>query len=232
MHIPTTPARRRMRVLAGAAAGVALVVGAAPAASAHIHVTPESSAAGTTTALAFSFSHGCGDSPTTALIVDIPDGVTHVTPVAQAGWTIQRTSADNGAVQRVAYTADEPIESGLKGEVRMDVRFGAELAGTSVAFPVTQECTAGSTAWTQVAADDEAEPELPAPVVAVGGVADTGEHGTVGSTHGEEDPASGGTEAAADAREPAAAGWLGAGGLALAAAALVVAIAALRRSRA
>jgi uncharacterized protein YcnI len=234
MHISTsTPARRRTRVLVGALAGVTLAVGAPLAASAHVHVTPESSEAETSTTLAFSFSHGCEDFPTTALIVDIPDGVTNVTPVDQAGWTIERTLADNGTVTRVSYAAAEPVENGIKGEVRMDVRFSADLAESTVVFPVTQECTTGSTAWTEIAAEDEAEPEHPAPVVAVGAVADDDGHGHAGSSATPGGAADGAEDAAAgDDASATGAVWLGAGGLALGAAALAVAITALVRRRA
>lgn len=233
MSITTsTPARRGTRVLVGAAAGVALAVGAPLAASAHIHVTPDSSWAEASTTLTFSFSHGCEDFPTTALIIDIPDGVEGVVPVAQAGWSIERTLAPNGTVTRVVYTAQTPVEGGIKGEVSMDARFTADLAESSVAFPVTQECTTGSTAWTEVAADGEEEPESPAPVVAVGAVAEDEGHG-----HGAGDADAATHEdaaAAADSASPSAttALWLGAGGLALGAAALVVAVSALVRRRA
>lgn len=224
----STPARHRTPVLAGALAGVALAIGAPLAASAHIHVTPDSTSAEAPTTLTFSFSHGCEDFPTTALIIDIPDGVEGVVPVAQAGWSIERTLAANGTVTRVLYTAQTPVEGGIKGEVSMDVRFSADLADSPVPFPVTQECTTGSTAWTEVAADGEDEPESPAPVVAVGAVADDEGHG-----HGSGDAAAH-EDAAAETGTPAAtiALWLGAGGLALGAAALVVAVSAAIKRRA
>jgi periplasmic copper chaperone A len=219
-------ARRRTRILLGTLAGTALAVGAPLAASAHIHVTPHASATGETATLAFSFSHGCEDSPTTALSIDIPEGVTNVVPVAQAGWDIDRTLADNGTVQRVVFTSATPIEGGIKGEVEMDVRFDDALAGTDVAFPVTQECVDGATAWTEVAEDGEAEPELPAPLVAV-------EAGTGSDDEHAAHDTGGGTEAAA-AVEPVtpvaqAALWAGGGGLVLGAAALAVALTGRRR---
>ncbi|MGP3535284.1 DUF1775 domain-containing protein [Microbacterium sp. RD1] len=242
---PTRPsprpsrARRRARVLLGAAAGLTLAVGAPLAASAHIHVTPSSAAADSPTTLTFAFSHGCEDSPTTGIVVDIPDGVTNVVPVAAGGWTIERTLADNGTVTAVAFTAETPVESGLKGEVALDVRFDAALAETDVAFPVTQECVTGSTAWTQIAAEGEDEPESPAPVVSVGAVAPEGDHhsggdaSTTGHEGGHADDAEASPTGSADTAggTDVAALWLGGGGLALGAAALVVALAALRRRR-
>jgi uncharacterized protein YcnI len=223
----------RTRILTGALAGVALAVAVPLAASAHVHVTPDSSAAETTTNLTFSFSHGCGESPTTALVVDIPDGVTNVVPALQAGWSIDRVLADDGSVRQVTYTADAPIENGLKAEASMDVRFSADLAETEVAIPVTQNCVTGSTAWTEITAEGEDEPESPAPVVAVGAVAeDDGHgHGAADSDHEHDAAAAEETAAVTPAADPLGV-WLGAGGLALGAAALVVAIAAYRRRRA
>jgi uncharacterized protein YcnI len=232
MSLPPTPPRRRTRVFIGALAGVALAVGGPLAASAHIHVTPDTSSAESATTLTFSFSHGCEDFPTTALIVDIPDGVTNVVPVASAEWSIDRTTSESGVVTQVVYTAAAPIETGIKGEVSMDARFSADVADSTVPFPVTQECTTGSTAWTEVAAEGEEEPESPAPLVSVGAVAEDDAHGSGGeaSDANSEDAAE---DAATTASSPAGtvAVWLGAGGLALGAAALVVAVAALRRRR-
>jgi periplasmic copper chaperone A len=233
----TSSARTRARLIAGAALGTALVIAGPAAAFAHIHVTPSNSVAESTTTLTFDFSHGCDDSPTTALMIDIPEGVTNVVPVAAGGWSIERAIADNGTVTQVTYRAATPVESGLKGEVAMDVRFGADLADTNVAFPVTQECVTGSTAWTEIAADGEEEPESPAPVVAVGAVADDTEgHGHDHDATDEhaadvEDTASAETETSASSAADSTAVWLGAGGLALGAAALVVALLALRRHR-
>ena len=70
---PARPARRVLRVGLGTAAGLALVIGAPLAASAHVHVDPGTVAAGSTATLTFAFSHGCDGSPTTALVIDIPD---------------------------------------------------------------------------------------------------------------------------------------------------------------
>lgn len=227
----TLPTRRRTRIALGAVAGLALMIGTPLAASAHVHVTPDAAAADASTTLTFSFSHGCEDSPTTAMIVDIPAGVSNVVPVASAEWRIDRTLESNGTVSRVTYTAVSPVESGLKGQVSMDVRFAAELANSSVPFPVTQQCVTGSTAWTQVAAEGATEPESPAPLVAVGDVAattgdDDHDAGATADDHGSMTPA------AASAPADATGVWLGGAGLALGVVALVVALLALRRRKA
>ena len=226
---------RTRRVVIGVTAGLALAIGAPLAASAHVHVTPETAAAGGTETLTFSFSHGCDGSPTTALAVDIPAGVGNATPVVQGGWTITRELGTAGVPTRVVYTADTPVEDGFAAAVSMDVLFTEGTAGTTLAFPVTQTCAAGETAWTQIAEDGEDPHDLdaPAPLVAVGAAADDADAGHAdadGSGHASDDAAAADAEAAASvASADPVARWLAAGGLAAGIAALVVVLVRGRR---
>jgi len=231
---------RTRRVVIGVTAGLALALGAPLAASAHVHVTPETASAGGTETLAFSFSHGCDGSPTTALAVDIPEGIGNATPVVQGGWTITRELGPDGVPTRIVYTADAPVEDGLKATVSMDVLFTEETADSTLAFPVTQTCAEGETAWTQIAEDGEDPHDLdaPAPLVAVGAVAaaDEAGHADAGTGTGEHaahDGASAdadGTPAAAsDAAADPVARWLAAGGLLAGIAALGVVLVRGRR---
>ena len=230
-----TSSRARARVLAGVIAGSALVIAAPLAASAHVHVTPEESTAGGTTRLSFSLSHGCEDSPTTALVFTIPEGIDGVTPVLDGAWTIQRTLGSDGIPTAVTYTAVNPIESGVSATVSLDVIFASSASGTSVAFPVLQKCVSGETDWSQVAADGQTEDDLeaPAPVVAVGDVVADGGHG-----HGDDHDEAEATDAASPGHSDAAATtdadpvarWLSGGALVAALAALGVALFGRRRS--
>lgn len=228
----TTRSRRRTRLAAGLIAGAALVLAAPLAASAHVHVTPDESSAGTTTRLAFSFSHGCEDSPTTAVKITVPQGIDGVKPVLDGAWTISRELNTDGIPTSVTFTAVTPVESGVAASVALDVIFSSSAANTSVAFPVLQTCATGSTDWSEVAAEGQTEDDLaaPAPVVAVGAVsADGGEHGHDAST--AEEHADADTHASTDAAAPAdadpVARWLSGGALVAALAALAVAL--LRR---
>lgn len=237
----TTSSRisRTRRIAVGATAGLALAIAAPLAASAHVHVEPETASAGASQTLTFSFSHGCDDSPTTALAIDIPEGVGNATPVVQGGWSISRDLGADGVPTRVVFTPEAPVESGLKATVTMDVLFTEDAAGTAVAFPVTQTCVEGETEWTQVAEDgeDPHDLEAPAPVVAVGAAVDETEaaHGTATSgdtEHTDHESASADAEAAAAASTAAAdpvARWLAAGGLAAGIAALAVVLVRGRR---
>lgn len=242
MSPTSTSSRARARLLAGVVAGAALVLAAPLAASAHVHVSPEESEAGTTTRLDFSFSHGCDDSPTTAVVFTIPQGIDGVTPVLDGAWKISRSVGDDGIPTQVTYTAVTPVESGTAATVSLDVIFASSAADTSVAFPVLQQCVSGATDWSEVAAEGQTEDDLeaPAPVVAVGAVAasDGHDHGDGDGDADEHDHADAGAGADAgdhaDADAPAAqsdalARWLGGGALVAALAALGVAIAGRRR---
>lgn len=233
---PSLRSRSTRRALIGVTAGLALAVAAPLAASAHVHVDPGAVSAGSTATLTFSFSHGCEGSPTTALAVDIPEGVGNVTPVVQAGWTITRDLGADGVATRVVYTADQPVENGLKATVSMDALFTEDAADTTIAFPVTQTCVTGETAWTQIAEDGEDPHDLdaPAPVVEVGAVADA-DHSGSGTEDADHASPDGGDAAAATedaASVPSSdpvARWLAAGGLAAGIAALVVVLVRGRR---
>ncbi len=230
-----TPARRTRLALAGIVTGATLVLAAPLAASAHVHVTPEESAAGASTRLAFSFSHGCDASPTTAIVLDIPEGVDGVTPVLDGAWTISRETGDDGIPTRVTYTAVTPVEDGVAASVAMDVIFSSSVSGTDVAFPVLQQCATGETDWSEVAEDgaDTASLESPAPVVTVGDVVEGDGHGHSDASDEHADAAGEHADAvetgdAANTTDPVAL-WLGGGALVVALAALVVALTGRRR---
>ncbi|WP_404475610.1 YcnI family protein [Microbacterium aerolatum] len=213
----------RGALVAALAAG--LVLAAPAAAQAHVGVSPDVIASEGSAVLAFSFTHGCENSPTTALRITMPDGLTSVSPTIDAAWDVAVERADNGLVSAVTYTATTPIPHDLRGEVTMAVRLG-EDAPETLAFPVEQQCETGVNEWVEIAEEGEDPHDLdsPAPVVTVGDAADVASetHGT----HASE------TEAAAPAADPAPAIGiaLGSAGLLAGVVALVIAIRAARRS--
>lgn len=228
----TSPSRRRARTIAGVLAGAALVLAAPLAASAHVHVTPDASDAGSITRLAFSFSHGCEDSPTTAVKITIPQGIDGVKPVLDGAWKISRELNTDGIPSSVTFTAVTPVDSGVAASVALDVIFSSSAAHTSVAFPVLQTCETGSTDWSEVAAEGQSEDDLkaPAPVVAVGAVSTaSGDHGHASTTDNDGDADAHSAAAAGSEADPVAR-WLSGGALAAAVAALVVALVRRRRA--
>ncbi|MDX2377378.1 YcnI family protein [Microbacterium sp. LRZ72] len=225
------PRRRRGgRLLAGSVLAAGLVLAAPLAAQAHVTVSPDQTAtAGSYGVLTFAFSHGCDGSPTTALEIEIPDGLASVTPTIEPGWQLEiERDGEDGPVSRVVYTADEPVESGLRATVELGVQYAEDAAGQTLAFPVNQVCEVGNTSWSELAEEGEDAHELdaPAPLVTVSdaAAADDAHHDDSGTAADTADAAS-----ADDTAAPVAGIVLGAAGAVLGAVALVVAILALRR---
>src|SRR5690606_12643291 len=59
-------------------------------ASAHVSVDPESAAAGSHTVLTFSVPHGCEDSPTVKVAIQLPTGISAATPTRNAFYTVEK----------------------------------------------------------------------------------------------------------------------------------------------
>lgn len=211
-----TRTRRTILATAGVLGGAALALALPSMASAHVGVSPDELAAGDYGVLTFSFSHGCDESPTTALQITMPEGLTSVAPTVDSDWNIDVERGDDGLVSAVTYTAVTPVPNGLRGAVSMSVGLD-ESTAESLAFPVVQECVDGTTEWTQLAEEGEDPHDLdsPAPVLSIGAAATDGhaDHGTTDASP-ESDPL---------------AVALGAGGLVAGIAALIVAVLAYRR---
>jgi uncharacterized protein YcnI len=226
--ISPAPARKhRAARLAAAIAGGALLAVAVPSmASAHVTVSPDELIAGDHGVLTFAFSHGCENSPTTALRITMPEGLASVSPTLDGDWTIDVERGDDGLVSAVTYTALSPVPTDLRGAVSMGVGLDEDTPDL-LAFPVEQKCVDGTTEWTQIAENGEDPHSLdaPAPVVTVAAATATG-HGDHGDA--AEPDAAADSPAAPAAESP----WgtiLGAGGLVAGIAALVVSVLAYRR---
>ncbi|KAB0639308.1 hypothetical protein WT67_12925 [Burkholderia stagnalis] len=138
------------------------------AAGAHAHITaqPNEGAAGTYFETSLKVPHGCDGSPTVALRVAIPDGVTSVKPQMKPGWSVDIDT--------------QPIDPPLKGEHGTTISkrvaavewrggplpdtlydaFGLVMklppaAGKTLYFPVVQTCENGRRAWTDIPADGQ-----------------------------------------------------------------------------
>ena len=238
------PTVRRALVLGAGAAG--LLLATAGTAAAHVTASPGEAPAGGYTVLDFGVAHGCDGSPTTAIAIQIPEGVTSVKPTVVAGWKIDidietlATPLDDGhggkiteRTASVTYKATgEPLDDAYRQVFPLSMKMPDE-AGASLAFPVVQTCVQGETAWITVPEEGKAEPEHPAPVVVLAAASGDGHGGAEngdaenGDTDGDEatDAATdatgdgdddGGSDALAAAALVVGGLGLGAGGLALA----------------
>lgn len=100
-----TRTHRASLTAAGILGGAVLALAVPSLASAHVGVSPDELVAGDHGVLTFSFSHGCEDSPTTALRITMPDGLASVAPTLDGDWNIQVERGDDGLVSAVTYTA-------------------------------------------------------------------------------------------------------------------------------
>src|SRR5690606_10835130 len=212
----------RRGALAAALAG-AFILAVPAAASAHVGVSPDHIPAGQSTLLTFSFSHGCEDSPTTALRVTMPEGIGGAWPTYDSDWSADIEQTASGDVSAVTFTAATPVPKGLRGMVGLTV-ITDKHAADQLVFPVEQRCVTGTNEWTQVAKDGE-DPhslETPAPVVSLT-AADGADAAHGGHAEDAVDTADDGSPTSALPL------ILGGGGLAVSIAALVLAIGAYRR---
>jgi periplasmic copper chaperone A len=185
----------------GAAALIVGVIGVASPASAHVTVTPSTTTAGAQALLQFSVGHGCGNSPTTRITIQIPAQITAVTPTRTALWKVtkQTETVDPPAVdphgdkivQRVAsvtFSTETPLPDGYREVFELAVQL-PDAKGTRLVFPTIQTCEQGESAWIEVPQNgqDIEQLELPAPSFVISEPVDgTHHHVTAGNSRSDE----------------------------------------------
>ena len=172
----------RKIILATAAIGFTAVP-----ALAHVTLEVAEAPVGSTYKAVFRVPHGCEGKPTNVVRVRIPEGVIAVKPQPKAGWTLDKVRGPyEGAYD---YYGTEMTE-GVKEIVWSGGNLGDDeydefvlrayltpglAAGSTLYFPVVQECPEGAVErWIEVPADgqDAHDLELPAPGVKLTGQAD------------------------------------------------------------
>ncbi len=137
--------------------GLAASLAAIPA-LAHVTLANPQAAVGSYYKAVFKVPHGCKGSPTVKLRIQIPDGVIAIKPQPKAGWQIETVTGTyhkaytlHGA--QVTSGVREVSWSGKLPDAYFDeFAFQAYLtpdlpAGTSLNFPVVQECEKGVERW-------------------------------------------------------------------------------------
>ena len=217
-----------MLALTGAAAGAALAVAAPLAASAHVHVDPGTAPAGTTTTLTFAFCARLRRLAHDRRRDRHPRRRRQRDPRRRrAAGRSRASSAPTAARHGSPSRATRRSSPGSRRPSASTCCSTRTPPNTDVAFPVTQQCVDGATAWTEVAADGEDAEDLDAPAPVGRGRRRRG--------RGRSRPRRGRRARRRPTRTHAAAGgastsadpvarWLAGGALALGAAALVVAL--------
>ena len=133
----------------------------AAAASAHITLERTSAPAGGYYKAVLQVPHGCKGSPTVAIRVRIPDGVTSAKPQPKPGWTlaIKRSKLPQPVDAGHGRTIDEAVsEVAWSGGSLADAEFDEfkimlklpDRAGATLYFPVGQQCKSGVQRWIEV----------------------------------------------------------------------------------
>jgi uncharacterized protein YcnI len=161
--------------------GLGAVLATAGPAAAHVTAGPAEVPAGGFTAVTLTVPHGCEDSPTTQLAIQIPEGINDVTPAIVPGWNIEIgiealpepivDAHGNELTEResvVTYVAEPGNE--LQDGFRQSYTIGfkaPDTPGETLFFKSIQTCTVGETAWIEEFDGEGEEPDHPAPAVAV-----------------------------------------------------------------
>jgi periplasmic copper chaperone A len=133
------------------------------AAMAHVTLTEPQALPGAHYLAHFKVGHGCDGSPTTALSIAIPEGVSGVTPEAKPGWKAElvrdgnRVSAVNFSGGAIAATAPDEFVVAMV------------LPNTlgPLVFATTQTCEKGTENWAELPAADGHKLQNPAPILTV-----------------------------------------------------------------
>lgn len=188
---------------AAVAGAIALALSGAVAANAHVSIDEGTVEAGAYEIVTFSIPHGCGDSPTTEVAIQIPAGINTVTPTRNGFYTVEKVMEDlttpitdahgNQITERVAqvvYTAQTPLPADQRDAFELSLQIPEDAAGQTLFFPTVQTCEQSETAWVQLPEEGGDPHELDAPAPSVTVVAASDEHaGPDGAAAGQSDAA-------------------------------------------
>lgn len=142
------------------ALATAFLLAASGQALAHVTLETQQASAPSIYKAVLRVPHGCNGAPTTAIRVQIPEGVIAVKPMPKPGWRLETVS---GAYARTYDYYGTPTAQGVKEVVWSGGRlldehydefvFRAALtdslqAGQTIHFPVIQECDGAASRWT------------------------------------------------------------------------------------
>lgn len=161
--------------------------------AAHIGIPETEQTAGAFTVLTFSVPHGCEDSPTTTIEIELPESVLNVTPTRHPFYDVsveieelaepvegphgeEITTRDAVVVYRANGT---PLPSDQRDAMELSLQIPEDAGGTRLYFPVVQTCEVGQTSWIEIPEDgqDPFDLEHPAPFVNVAEASEGGGHG-------------------------------------------------------
>lgn len=131
---------------------IASLVAATPA-SAHVITETATAPAGSYSVITFSILHGCEDAPTTAVTIELPEGIIAVTPTEKWNWAISSTvvpatvpgTSITERTDSVTFTAETPLPSDQRTSFELWLGMPDGEVGDTVVFDSFQECEGGLT---------------------------------------------------------------------------------------
>jgi periplasmic copper chaperone A len=225
-----------------AATGV-LTLALAGTAGAHITANPGEAPSDGYATLDFSVGHGCEESPTTRVRIQVPPSVPSVTPGVHPLWDVATKEGKKDKVElhgetitrgvsEVIYTAKEPLPADRLDLLTISAKLPAGEEGETVYFPTVQSCEKGQHRWIQIPAEGETAEELEEPAPAVVLTAAEGGHGgAAGEEESSAQPAASVQAASVSSEDDGAPMWLAITALAVGALGLLAGIGGLMAAR-
>jgi periplasmic copper chaperone A len=235
----------RLQTTRVAAATGALTLALAGSAGAHITANPGEAPSDGYATVSFEVPHGCEESPTTQVRIQIPPSVPSVTPGVHPLWDVSTKEGKKERVElhgetitrgvsEVTYTAKRPLPPDRLDSFPISLKLPASEEGESIYFPTIQRCEKGQTRWIQIPAEGESAEELEEPAPAVVLTAAEGGHGGAAADEPEgssAQPAASVQAASAGNDDDGAPMWLAITGLVVGALGLLAGIGGLTAGR-
>jgi uncharacterized protein YcnI len=149
-------------------------------ASAHVTLEKSEAPVGTPYKAVLRVPHGCEGAATTALRVRIPEGMIAVKPMPKPGWKIDTVSGKYPKTYNYFHGAklsEGVTEVRFSGGVLPDAYYdefvltgflASDLEpGTTLYFPVVQECEKGVNRWIEIPAAGKSSSDYPEPAPAL-----------------------------------------------------------------
>jgi copper(I)-binding protein/uncharacterized protein YcnI len=127
-------------------------------ASAHIVLSQPAFESGARYAAFFKVEHGCDGSPTTALRVEMPDGVAVLRMPDKPGWKLTSERAGN---RITAVTWQGRLDAKAKDQFGLFLQLPKKEG--ALYFPATQRCEMGETRWVEIPKDGQTWHDVPHP---------------------------------------------------------------------
>ncbi|NYT68890.1 YcnI family protein [Pusillimonas noertemannii] len=151
----------------------------APAAYSHVSLQVKTAPIDSSYKAVFRVPHGCKGSPTIKIRIRIPEGVVGVKPQPKAGWSLETIKGDyakphtrygakvTSGVKEVVWTGGPLLDEHYDEFVFVSYLSGELTPGSTLYFPVVQECEQGVERWIDLpsagkkAADDHSDSPAP-----------------------------------------------------------------------